>query len=115
MTKINWTDPPYEGGVTYATLEGDDKRFADISRTYPGLFLWFYPSGATGEAKGYRIASVDQGKRFLARWVAHHEAKVRRRYLGPAATLYRVDRAVTAGAGSSSTCADATPPSDPSP
>lgn len=91
MNKVIWTDPPYEGGVTYATLEGEEKRFANISRSYPGLFLWFYPSGAMGEAKGYRIGSFEQGKRFLARWVAHHEAKVRRRYVPPVGTLRGVD------------------------
>lgn len=80
MPTINWTTAKDPAHTIYATLEGSDKRFANIGRTAFGPTLLLYPSGATGEGRNYYVGSIAQGKRFLERWVAHHEGKVRRIY-----------------------------------
>jgi hypothetical protein len=80
MPTVNWTTATNPAHAIHASLEGSDKRFASLGRTAMGIQLCLYPSGATGEGRNHRVASIAQGKRFLERWVAHHEGKVRRIY-----------------------------------
>lgn len=78
MPTVTWTTATNPAHAIHATLVGSNKRFASLGRTAMGLQLCLYPSGATGEGRNHRVASVAQGKRFLDRWIRHHEAKVLR-------------------------------------
>jgi len=74
--QIVWTLPENPAHFLHASVGEDGKRIASLGRTAQGVILSVFPNGASGEGRNHRVASIAQGKRFLERWLAVHEAKV---------------------------------------
>lgn len=73
MVTIAWTSPENPRFALHASVGEGGKRIASLGRTAQGIMLCLYPSGASGEGRNHRVASIAQGKRFLERWATAHE------------------------------------------
>jgi hypothetical protein len=74
--QIVWTTPESPAHFQYASMGEGGRRIALLGRTAQGVILSVFPSGASGEGRNHRVASIAQGKRFLERWVAAREQTI---------------------------------------